>query len=239
MWSSPAALWLSRAGVKTIPDATFALAIATAVDQALELAISTHFDAEEDVIALMFDGNANGPLSEFSARIKTGRALGIYPSAIKEELDLIRHIRNAFAIRGRILILAMTRLWQLAHNCAFLTTLNTAPLGQNLLGRQSPATCFPLGTYMCTWSGAARVGQSGSQIILTRRCSKRFRPRSRKNRRINLRNEVTDCHARGLARARGFPGHSRSLPADGPMGNNWRSHSGTIRQFLAKFSRRV
>jgi DNA-binding MltR family transcriptional regulator len=88
---------LQKMGVQTMPDATFALVISTAVDQALELAISTHFDAEEDVISLIFDGNANGPLADFTSRIKMGRALGIYPAVIKEELDLIRHIRNAFA----------------------------------------------------------------------------------------------------------------------------------------------
>ena len=97
MVGTPMGDFLARMSVKTIPDATFALVISTAIDQALELAIATHFDAEDDVISLMFDGNANGPLADFSARIKMGRALGIYPSAIKEELDLVRHIRNAFA----------------------------------------------------------------------------------------------------------------------------------------------
>jgi DNA-binding MltR family transcriptional regulator len=89
--------FLQNLGKSTMPDATFALVISTAVDQALELAISTHFTAEDDVVQLMFDGNANGPLADFAAKIKMARALGIYPAAIKEELDLIRHIRNAFA----------------------------------------------------------------------------------------------------------------------------------------------
>ena len=97
MVGTPTGNFLARISVKTIPDATFALVISTAVDQALELAIATHFEAEDDVISLVFDGNANGPLGDFAARIKMGRALGIYPAAIKEELDLIRHIRNAFA----------------------------------------------------------------------------------------------------------------------------------------------
>jgi len=45
----------------------------------------------------MFDDNANGPLGTFSAKIKIGHALGIYTKGFREELDVMRHIRNAFA----------------------------------------------------------------------------------------------------------------------------------------------
>lgn len=79
-----------------IPDATFALTITSAIDQALEWAISTHFP-DEGIGQRMFDDNANGPLSTFSAKIKAGYALGVYPQVVRDELDMMRHIRNAFA----------------------------------------------------------------------------------------------------------------------------------------------
>jgi DNA-binding MltR family transcriptional regulator len=81
-----------------IPDAAFALMVSTALDQALELAILSHFGHVSDEEARrMFDDASNGPLGTFSARIKAGYALGIYPRGARDELDLLRYIRNAFA----------------------------------------------------------------------------------------------------------------------------------------------
>jgi DNA-binding MltR family transcriptional regulator len=80
-----------------IPDATFALIVATAVEQSLELAISTHFVVDEEATQRMFSESASGPLNTFSAKIKIGHALGIYPKVARDELDMVRHIRNTFA----------------------------------------------------------------------------------------------------------------------------------------------
>lgn len=90
-------LAITLAGIEPIPDATFALTISTAVEQSLELAVSTFFELDDAAISRLFDDNQNGPLSSFAAKIKIGHALGIYPPRVREELDLIRHIRNAFA----------------------------------------------------------------------------------------------------------------------------------------------
>jgi hypothetical protein len=91
------AFYINQLKIRPMADATFALVISSAVDQALELAISTHFVLDDDGCRRMFDDNANGPLGTFAAKIKMGHALGIYPKAIRNELDTIRVIRNAFA----------------------------------------------------------------------------------------------------------------------------------------------
>jgi DNA-binding MltR family transcriptional regulator len=88
---------LAAQHTRPIPDATFALTITSAVEQALELAISTHFVLDDEGCQRMFDDNSNGPLSTFAAKIRTAFALGIYRKGVREELDMIRYIRNAFA----------------------------------------------------------------------------------------------------------------------------------------------
>lgn len=80
-----------------IPDATFVLTISAAVEQALELAISTHFVLDHEGAQRMFDDSQNGPLGTFAAKIKIAYALGIFTKEMKEEIDIIRRIRNAFA----------------------------------------------------------------------------------------------------------------------------------------------
>ena len=92
------AFHIEQAKLSKIPDSTFALMISTAVEQALELAISTHFvDVSDDEVRRMFDYTSNGPLSTFSAKIKAAYAMGVIPRSARDELDMIRHIRNAFA----------------------------------------------------------------------------------------------------------------------------------------------
>jgi DNA-binding MltR family transcriptional regulator len=39
----------------------------------------------------------NGPLSTFSSKIVTGYAFGIYKEDVRDDLDIVRNIRNAFA----------------------------------------------------------------------------------------------------------------------------------------------
>lgn len=78
-------------------DRSLALVLSSVVEQALEMAIATHFVIDEESWQRLFDDNVNGPLSNFAAKIKMGYALGIYKKDIRDELDLIRHIRNTFA----------------------------------------------------------------------------------------------------------------------------------------------
>ncbi len=75
-------------------DISFALVGAAAVEQALEHAIRTHFVIPPDAAARMF---SDGPLNNFAAKIKMGFALGVYDQRVKDELDMVRNIRNTFA----------------------------------------------------------------------------------------------------------------------------------------------
>jgi hypothetical protein len=82
---------------RPIADATFVLTISAAIEQALEMAISTHFVLDDEGCRRMFDDTSNGSLATFASKIKMGLALGIYQKGVRDELDMIRHIRNLFA----------------------------------------------------------------------------------------------------------------------------------------------
>jgi DNA-binding MltR family transcriptional regulator len=78
-------------------DASLALVLGAAVEQALEIALRTYFVLNDQAAAAMFDDEGNGPLSTFASKIRMGYALGIYESYVRNELGLIHHIRNNFA----------------------------------------------------------------------------------------------------------------------------------------------
>ena len=69
------------------------------VEQALEDAILTrctdeYSDTKRDTL---FGGNTPGAIGGFYNKIIVGSALGLYPKPFQDDLDAIRHIRNAFA----------------------------------------------------------------------------------------------------------------------------------------------
>jgi DNA-binding MltR family transcriptional regulator len=77
-------------------DRTSAMISGALLDMFLERAIKSKFrqlDEEED--SGIFRNN--GPLASMSSRIRLARALGLISNEIREELDNIREIRNAFA----------------------------------------------------------------------------------------------------------------------------------------------
>jgi hypothetical protein len=92
-------LWATVRTARTTitDDHSFILIVGAAVEQALEIALATHFVLDEEMTKRLFDDELNGPLSNFAAKIKIAYALGIFDKPLKEELDLIRHIRNSFA----------------------------------------------------------------------------------------------------------------------------------------------
>jgi DNA-binding MltR family transcriptional regulator len=45
----------------------------------------------------MFNDDVNGPISTLAAKIKLGHALGVYAKTLRDDLDLMRHIRNLAA----------------------------------------------------------------------------------------------------------------------------------------------
>lgn len=78
-------------------DRTIALTIGTVIEQALEGVLIAHLPgiAEENEGYFFFDNGA--PLRDFDAKIRMGMALGIYGPRVRDDLSLIRQIRNVFA----------------------------------------------------------------------------------------------------------------------------------------------
>jgi Mannitol repressor len=79
-------------------DHAIALMGASIAEKALEVAILSQFvDLSTDERQRLFDYDKRGPLSDLSAKIKIGYAIGIYGKSTREDLDKVRQIRNAFA----------------------------------------------------------------------------------------------------------------------------------------------
>lgn len=97
---NPNDLWrdISSPLAEHATDQTIALVFGAAVEQSLEIAIATHFVLDEDSCRRMFnDPNDMAPIATFATKISMGYALGIYEKHIRDELKLIKAIRNAFA----------------------------------------------------------------------------------------------------------------------------------------------
>jgi hypothetical protein len=81
-----------------LADYAIALICATFVEKAIEVAILAHLAPnDEEANKRIFSYDYRGPISDFSAKIKVGYAMGIYGPKTRSDLDLIRDIRNAFA----------------------------------------------------------------------------------------------------------------------------------------------
>jgi DNA-binding MltR family transcriptional regulator len=85
------------------------------VDNALKDAIAARLrKMKPQELSLIFEGN--GPLATFSNRIRFGFALGIFGPKARNDLDLIRRIRNAFAHARRPLSFKTPQIIQLCDS---------------------------------------------------------------------------------------------------------------------------
>ena len=79
-------------------DHAIAMIGASVVDKALEVSILTRMrPMDEEERKRLFRYDHNGPIADFSARIKVAHALNIFGSKTRTDLNLIREIRNAFS----------------------------------------------------------------------------------------------------------------------------------------------
>jgi DNA-binding MltR family transcriptional regulator len=79
-------------------DRTLAIVAASILEHSLRVAILAKFvPLNEEDQSKLFDGNQNGPLATFSAKIRLAFALGIIGPMTREDIDRVRIIRNAFA----------------------------------------------------------------------------------------------------------------------------------------------
>ena len=79
-------------------DRAVALVATSAVELALEAAILARFvPLDDNERRDLFSVDSDSPLSSFAAKIRIGRAMGIYGPRFKSDLIVIKTIRNAFA----------------------------------------------------------------------------------------------------------------------------------------------
>jgi DNA-binding MltR family transcriptional regulator len=63
-------------------------------------------DLTDDEEKRLFNSEFRGPLSEFSARIKVGFAMYLFGRETRDDLEIIRRIRNLFAHQSTVLTFA-------------------------------------------------------------------------------------------------------------------------------------
>jgi hypothetical protein len=103
-------------------DRALVLISGSFLEQGLESVIATAMVREyddRDGWAELFGGDRRGAIDGFRGKIVLGHALGAYPKTFKEDLDRVRHIRNAFA-HSRDDISFRTK--EVADVCQFQTT---------------------------------------------------------------------------------------------------------------------
>jgi hypothetical protein len=96
-WPTFLKFWLTPEPRSTHDDRATAIVLAAILEEALEIAIATHFVVAKDEYLKLFDDRIEGILSGFAAKISIGFALGIYEEKMRSELRWIKDMRNAFA----------------------------------------------------------------------------------------------------------------------------------------------
>lgn len=128
-------------------DHSIALIGASVVDKALEVAIRAHLTpTKEDPEAnSIFSYDYHGPLAELSARIKMAYIMKIFGPKTKQDLDHIRHVRNAFAHSLNILRFQDREVADICnslHAATSSTVLTKPALGDSPRARYIDATVF-------------------------------------------------------------------------------------------------
>ena len=72
------------------------------VEHELETLLRSRFKRKDDKTWAMLVAE-NGPLNSFSSMILAGYALGIYDESMRNDLHIVRNIRNAFAHSKRLI----------------------------------------------------------------------------------------------------------------------------------------
>lgn len=78
-------------------DRAIALISATVLDQGLEVTLLSRFVEMDDGGERSLFSDDGAPLASFGAKIRMGHALGVYGVAARQDLTIVRQIRNTFA----------------------------------------------------------------------------------------------------------------------------------------------
>jgi DNA-binding MltR family transcriptional regulator len=109
---------LIELGDSDISDEATVIVGGTILEIALRNAIIRHFrqGIVESENLKLFNFENNGPLADFSAKIKLAYALGIGKEETRDDLDKIRLIRNYFAHTPRIVSLSDAEVISIVNN---------------------------------------------------------------------------------------------------------------------------
>jgi len=96
MWKTIWDFDLQRAAVQN-NDRSLVLTLGAILERGLEIAILTHCIPMSDEEEKRFFGPPDGAPITFDVKIRLGFALGLYGTVSRDDLVIIRHIRNLFA----------------------------------------------------------------------------------------------------------------------------------------------
>jgi hypothetical protein len=130
----------TKAAAESNADRATALIIGALLEQALEVAILTHFvgwrelteekRASERNVVFGYGADEMSPLHSFAARIRIGFALGIYGPKMNEDLETIKHIRNLFAHFAGPATFNVTQLEELCNGLNLVANIPRALVGE-------------------------------------------------------------------------------------------------------------
>jgi hypothetical protein len=135
------------------PDWPTALMVGAFIELMLEFSIALHFHPEKELSKTDRDElfNGYGPLSNFSAKISIGYALGILSKQTRDDLRIIKQIRNSAAHRIKDFSFSNEDIKQ---RCSSLVLIKIDRIDSTdysekweRLGTKSPRAKFTISTY--------------------------------------------------------------------------------------------
>ena len=113
----------TKSPLHLITDRSLALITAAGIERALERAIITHLP-KLDVYTFRKLASSEGPLSSLFAKIHLGFALGLLDKRTRDNLDIVRRVRNVFAHAPKAVSF---RTIPIAKECRKLKLLSVPP----------------------------------------------------------------------------------------------------------------
>lgn len=118
-------------------DRSIAIMGSSLVEKSLEISIRSRFApiTEPDRLGI-FSYDYNGPLADFSSRIKVGFALGLFGPKTRVDLDHVRTVRNAFAHSVQFLSFDTKEISDICMKLNIPKTVTIAGGGGGTTGRE-------------------------------------------------------------------------------------------------------
>jgi len=130
-------------------DRAVALMCASTIEEALKVALRTHFvELTTDEDNHIFCEDQDSPLATFSSKIRLGYAMGVYGPKTRDDLNIMRYVRNVFAhTRNHVTF----NTEEIASACNYIAVTDRCKGSEYLY----PSPTTPRGRYVCAaklWS---------------------------------------------------------------------------------------